>query len=172
MRINSRIVKAVPVVASVALVLAACGSDGDSSPVAQQPAADVPAAAAPEAAAEEAPAAEAPAAKEDAKEAAPAAEAPAAQAPAAGAAKTEKAATPAKAEKAAKPAAKAEKVAPAKKAKSGGVLAEDLTEVKDTESASEKAANQKIYDEKNGATEVGVTKDQIKLGSINMHGMA
>ena len=32
--------------------------------------------------------------------------------------------------------------------------------------------NQKIYDAKNGATDIGVTKDSIKLGSINMHGMA
>src|SRR5690606_11287419 len=32
--------------------------------------------------------------------------------------------------------------------------------------------NLKIYEAKNGATEIGVTKDQIKLGSVNMHGMA
>jgi ABC-type branched-subunit amino acid transport system substrate-binding protein len=34
------------------------------------------------------------------------------------------------------------------------------------------ADNQKIYDAKQGATDVGVTKDSIKLGSINMQGMA
>jgi len=40
------------------------------------------------------------------------------------------------------------------------------------ESAAEQAANQKIYDAKNGATDIGVTKDQIHMGSVNMHGMA
>ncbi|MGQ0464809.1 MAG: ABC transporter substrate-binding protein, partial [Sporichthyaceae bacterium] len=174
MRINSRIVKAVPVVASVALVLAACGSDGDSSPVAQQPA-DVaaPAAAAPSQV-EEAPAAEAaPAAeKADATAAEAPAAAPAAAAPKAAAPKAEKAAAP-KAEKAAesdaaKPAAKAAK----KNSSAPAGSAEALTEVIDTESASEKAANQKIYDQKNGATDIGISKDAIKLGSINMHGMA
>ncbi len=34
------------------------------------------------------------------------------------------------------------------------------------------AANQKIYDQKQGATDVGVTKDAVKFGAINMHGMA
>src|SRR5437016_1044372 len=34
------------------------------------------------------------------------------------------------------------------------------------------AASQQIYDAKNGATDIGVTKTSIKLGSINMHGMA
>jgi len=44
--------------------------------------------------------------------------------------------------------------------------------VKSTESSSEKAQNEKIAQQKGGATDVGVTKDEIKLGSINMHGMA
>jgi len=39
-------------------------------------------------------------------------------------------------------------------------------------SAADKAANQKVYDQKNGATDVGVSKDEIKLGSVTMHGMA
>jgi hypothetical protein len=34
------------------------------------------------------------------------------------------------------------------------------------------AADQKAYDVTNGATDVGVTKDSIKLGSVSMHGMA
>ena len=33
-------------------------------------------------------------------------------------------------------------------------------------------ADKAAYDRTNGATDVGVTKDSIKLGSINMHGMA
>ena len=28
------------------------------------------------------------------------------------------------------------------------------------------------FDQKNGATDIGISRDQIKLGSINMHGMA
>jgi ABC-type branched-subunit amino acid transport system substrate-binding protein len=34
------------------------------------------------------------------------------------------------------------------------------------------AANRRIYEEKNGATDVGVTKTDIKLGTVSMHGMA
>jgi len=153
LRINSRVVKAVPVVASVALVLAACGGGGSSQPVAQQPAAPAdsaaaaPAAAAPAAAA---PAAAAPAAADNAA-AAPAAAAPAGKAaPAAKSAKASKAA----------PATKAGSAAATTKVKSNG------------ESAADNAANQKIYDEKSGATDIGVTKDSIHLGSVNMHGMA
>jgi ABC-type branched-subunit amino acid transport system substrate-binding protein len=40
------------------------------------------------------------------------------------------------------------------------------------DSAEEAAANAKIAADKNGATEQGVTKDQIKLGTISMHGVA
>jgi len=66
--------------------------------------------------------------------------------------------------------AKSQKAAPAAKA---GTAAE-TTNVKSTggASASERAADQKIYDAKGGATDVGVTKDSIHLGSVNMHGMA
>ncbi|MGQ0844033.1 MAG: ABC transporter substrate-binding protein, partial [Sporichthyaceae bacterium] len=175
MRINSRIVKAVPVVASMALVLAACGSDGDSSPVAQQPDAAVPAAA--PAAEEAAPVTEAaPAAKtEKAAKDAPAADAPAA-APAPGAAPAVKAEKAEKAAPAAK-ADKAEKAAPSKststkKSNAPAGSAEAITDIKDTESAAEKAENAKIAEQKGGATDIGITKDSIKLGSINMHGMA
>ncbi|MGQ0842743.1 MAG: ABC transporter substrate-binding protein, partial [Sporichthyaceae bacterium] len=177
LRINSRIVKVVPIAASLALVLAACGSDGDSSPVAQQPDAAAPAAA--PAAEEAAPAAEAPAAEEEAApaaKAAPAADAPAAAAPAAAdapAAKASKAAPAAKSDSAA-PAAKSSAAKPAKtsgkKAASGS--SEGLTQIKPLESAAEAAKNEKIAEQKNGVTDVGISRDQIKLGSINMHGMA
>jgi ABC-type branched-subunit amino acid transport system substrate-binding protein len=40
------------------------------------------------------------------------------------------------------------------------------------ESYTEKDANARRYDATKGATDVGVTRDSIKLGSINMHGMA
>jgi hypothetical protein len=40
------------------------------------------------------------------------------------------------------------------------------------DNAAQKAANDKIAASKGGATDVGITKDTIKLGSINMHGMA
>jgi ABC-type branched-subunit amino acid transport system substrate-binding protein len=33
-------------------------------------------------------------------------------------------------------------------------------------------ADQKMYEQKNGATDIGVTKDAIQLGSVSMHGMA
>jgi hypothetical protein len=143
----SRTIHAVPVVASAALVLAACGSGGGSSAVAQQEPGAV------------APAAPAPAAQ------APAAAAPAAKAPAAKAA----AAKPAKAIKATTATSASSTAAAAKPAKG---TAASLTKVKSSESSSQKAADQKIYDQKQGATDVGITKDQIHLGSINMHGMA
>ena len=63
-----------------------------------------------------------------------------------------------------------EKSSGATKAKAG--TGEALTDIKGGESAAEKEANQKIYEEKAGVTDVGVTKDSIKLGSVNMHGMA
>jgi uncharacterized protein YvpB len=157
-------VKVVPVVASAALVLAACGSNGSSSSVAQQPAA--PAAQAPAAAA--APAAlasgttakAAPAASTTTKVAAPAAS-------------TTKSSS--KAAKTVKTATKAAAAVPAAASAAGGsasTAATGGTKVKANDSASDKAANQKIYDSKQGATDTGVTKDTIKLGSINMHGMA
>jgi ABC-type branched-subunit amino acid transport system substrate-binding protein len=40
------------------------------------------------------------------------------------------------------------------------------------EAASQQQDNQSRYDKMNGATDTGVTKNEIKLGSINMHGMA
>jgi len=168
MKVNParRAAQAVPVLASIALVLSACGG-GNSNNVtaAQEPApavapsttdaaAPLPAAAAPVAAAAAAAPAAVPAAAAHA--AAPAA------APAAKAAK----------------AAPATKAAPAVASKSSGATKVDrnsgeaLTVIKGGESAAQKEQNQKIADAKNGATDVGITKDQIKLGSINMHGMA
>jgi ABC-type branched-subunit amino acid transport system substrate-binding protein len=44
--------------------------------------------------------------------------------------------------------------------------------VKPLEDATQAAANKKIYDEKQGVTDVGVTKDTIKMGTVSMHGMA
>jgi ABC-type branched-subunit amino acid transport system substrate-binding protein len=46
------------------------------------------------------------------------------------------------------------------------------SEVKPARNAAETAADQATYNQTNGATDVGVTKDTIRLGSINMHGMA
>jgi hypothetical protein len=148
--------KALPIITSLALVLAACGSDGDdSSPVAQSPAE----AAAPEVA----PAAQEPeaaAAKPVAQKATETAKSTAAV-PAKATAKdsTTSVAAPLKAGKVTKSeSAAAPKAAP--------------TKVKSNDSAAAKAENQKIYEAANGATDVGVTRDSIKLGSINMHGMA
>jgi ABC-type branched-subunit amino acid transport system substrate-binding protein len=57
--------------------------------------------------------------------------------------------------------------------KSGGATSgQKATKVKSDESASQKQQDQQIYNQKNGATDVGITKDAIKLGSVNMHGMA
>ncbi len=166
MRRSTTLVRAVPVAVAAALVLAACGSGSDDTPVAQQ---------APDAAQ----AAEAPANtdsstssttdKSDAA-AVPGAVKDKANAPAA----VTKADTKTDAKGTAKGNSTTKAATPSKggteKAKAG--TAADVTDVKSTESAAEKAENQKIYDAKNGATEIGVTKDSIKLGSINMHGMA
>ncbi len=161
-RWNNKAMKAVPLVAAAALVLAACGgSDDSSSPVAQQPTDGAAEAAAPVEA--EAPAADA----------APAAKSDSAEESAKDATKT-----PAKSETTAKAPVKAAKsdsaTKPAKtdSAKPAKGTSESLTKIKSNESDSAKAANQKIYDQKNGVTDVGITKESIKLGSINMHGMA
>ncbi|MGQ0842618.1 MAG: ABC transporter substrate-binding protein [Sporichthyaceae bacterium] len=145
-RCNRAVGRTLPLIASLGLLLAACGSDGEESPVAQAPAPPAPVAEAP--AAEPAlpaePAVAAPAVEPEAaavaKPAAPAAKAAAGAAPA-------KAAGPAKVKKAAAPS-------------------------KATAVSAQEAADKAIYDQRNGATDVGVTRDGIKLGSINMHGMA
>jgi len=53
-------------------------------------------------------------------------------------------------------------------ATNGNAAIDPLSEI----AADSSAVNQKVSDEKHGATDIGVTKDSIKLGSINMHGMA
>ncbi len=171
-----RSAQAVPLIASMALLLSACGGDNDNSATAAQEAA--PVAAAPSAA---------DAASPETTEAAPVAKAPGTRTKAAPGTKAKTAATDSgtstiaapKAETSAKvDKAKANAAAPAEGSKSSGPArvagnsGEALTEIRGGESAAQKAENQKIYEAKNGTTDVGVTKDQIKLGSINMHGMA
>jgi hypothetical protein len=91
--------------------------------------------------------------------AAPAAVAPiVAPAAAPAVADTAKVAAPAAATRTAK-AAKTARAAPAAAAKSN-------------QPAPASAADEAIYNQKNGATDIGITKDQIKLGTINMHGVA
>jgi hypothetical protein len=163
-----RSLHAIPIALSAALVLTACGSDGAGpSEVAQEPiaaAADSPAASEGAGVAAEAPAADTPAAPSKAK--------------AEAAAKTKAAPSSTTANTAAKATApKAEKARAAAPGKSAGTSkaagsTAAAAEAKSTESAAAEAANKAIYDAKNGATDIGVTRDQIKLGSINMHGMA
>jgi len=148
----------------MALMLAACGSGSNgTATVAEQPPAAVAATVNTQAANTNA----APAGAAAPTNAAPAAAAQTttSSAVAAPAAK----AAPAKVVKAAaaaqKPVAKTAKAAAAVPAKgAAGIHAID--------NAAQAAANQQVYDQKNGATDVGVTKDSIKTGAINMHGMA
>jgi ABC-type branched-subunit amino acid transport system substrate-binding protein len=51
-------------------------------------------------------------------------------------------------------------------------LGSDLTQVKGGESAAQKSADQAVYNQKDGVTDIGITKDQIKMGTVSMHGMA
>jgi hypothetical protein len=154
----TRAARAVPVLASFALVLAACGGSDDSTPIAQQAAPEVAAQAEtqPEAAEVDAPAAAAQPAAQAAK--------PAAKSETKKAEKVEKQAA------SSGPATK-DAAQPTTKTTAAGPAAAP-TKAKSNESAAAKAANEKIAEQKNGATDVGVTRDSIKLGSINMHGMA
>ncbi len=145
MRSRSRLLKALPILTSAALVLAACGSGDDDQATAAQ---------------EAAPAAAAPAAAEVAEPEA-VAEAPAEKA----------AATESTTADEAKPAAPAKSVA-APKAIASTTAKKATAKVTAKAPAPVADADQKIYDAKNGVTDVGVTKDGIKLGSVNMHGMA
>jgi hypothetical protein len=149
-----------PTVISLTLVLAACGGGGNSA-VAQQPAAPA-----------------APAAPADAGQAASVPAAPEAK----GAASTTGTSTgvvgPAKPAPALAPAAKAApKAAPKavtkghKAAGTKGAVA-GADGVSSIDSASEAAENEKIAAAKDGATDIGVTKNEIKFGTISMHGMA
>jgi hypothetical protein len=143
-----------PAVVSAALVLTACGGGGHNA-VAQAPAAPAPdtAAAAPVAAA-------------DPSVAAPAAPAAPAAQPAAVAAPVAKAAAAAKTAK----AATSKSAGSIKAVRSGA--SSNAVEAHTTDTAAQAAENEKIATAKNGATDVGVTKDSIKMGTISMHGMA
>ncbi|MGQ0464706.1 MAG: ABC transporter substrate-binding protein [Sporichthyaceae bacterium] len=145
--------RALPLAVSVALLLGACGGgEDDSAPVAQEPAS------APAQAQAEAPVAPAAAPKPAAPKATRA-QTSAAQVPA------PKAVAPKAAAPAGKVAAKTPKKHDSGRKPAGAIVV-------GTEIGEAKAANQEIYEAKDGATDVGVTRDSIKLGSINMHGMA
>ncbi len=141
---STLVLKTVPLAISAVLLLAACG-DGDDQPIAQQ----VPAA----------PAAEAPAAVS-------------AAAPAAETAQVEDAdvTEPAVRGTVAKPAP-AVKTAK-KQAATGKTKREANAPATSAKAAAAHDADQQIYEAKNGVTDIGITRDSIKLGSINMHGMA
>ncbi len=167
--------KLVPAVAATGLVLAACGSGGGSENTAQQePGAAADAGASASEAAPDSGAA-ASSAEKGATEAAPSSSKTTAR----GAPKASSAGSDSTAPSTGKSAGSAAKSSgsgsvtrkdTSKKAAKG--TAEDITKVKGSESASEKAQNEKIAEQKGGATDTGVTKDEIRLGSINMHGMA
>jgi hypothetical protein len=194
-------VKVIPIVAASGLVLAACGSSGNSDPVAQQDAnpAGAPAAVAPAASdttsgsATSATAGKATSAKA-AKSTSTKAEI-AAPARGSGARGTARVHTN---EAGASKATKVKAVSKGGNAKTGNTngstaagalvdgrptasgsydnsdtrLGTDLTHVNGDESAAQKAQDQQVYQQKNGATDVGITKDAIHVGSFNMHGMA
>jgi hypothetical protein len=189
--------KAAPVATSVLLLLAACGGGGgdvtaaqDAVPPAETQTGEVEQApaAAPAAPAEDAagaPAAPSPGAAEapaTAGEAPAAAENPAAAgsadgpaAPSGAAAETGPSGADTTAKKSAsKQASGKASVTKTAATKSGAATRAGATgtEVRSNEDATAKAANERIAAEKGGNTDVGVTKTDIKLGSINMHGMA
>jgi hypothetical protein len=149
---------ALPVGAAVALLVSACGSSGSSTAtVAQAPAPAV--APAPHAPVAAPAAAKAPsAAKAPASATKVAAPVTATSTAAKGTARTASAPT--------KSGRSATAAGPAAKPAAGG------TQVKSTQSAGAQAQDQQVYNQKNGATDVGVTKDSIKMGTVSMHGMA
>jgi ABC-type branched-subunit amino acid transport system substrate-binding protein len=153
---------AAPVVVSTALVLAACGGGSNGSVVAQAPA--DPPAAAPRAVAA-APAAAAPTATVPAATAAAAAP-PAAKAPASASVKK---ATATRGMEATHPAARglsAVGTDPTRAARFDG------GQVRALDTPAQAAENEKIAAAEGGVTDIGVTKDSIHLGTINMHGVA
>jgi hypothetical protein len=172
---DRKLVTAVPVAASLALVLAACGSGGSSSTaVAQQPAVPAPAAAA-------APAAASASVATNTADSAPAPAAGAVAAKPAAVVKTAAVAAPAalkahaQAQSAAAPAAEKAAAKPAEahgSATGGTVAGENGNTLHALDTGGAVAANQKIADSKGGATDVGVTKDGIHMGTVSMHGMA
>jgi ABC-type branched-subunit amino acid transport system substrate-binding protein len=179
MRLSSRqlVLRATPIAVAAGLMLAACGGSGSNVAVAQEPNAAPPA--------ETVSGASGPAATTNALTST-------VGAPVTGQAATS-AVSPAKSRTnsipakttvtnraaATKPAASSatstgpgKAVAQASGTTASNTSAEASTAPANRESPAEVAANQGIYDQKQGATDVGITKDQIKLGTVNMHGMA
>ncbi|MGQ0623864.1 MAG: ABC transporter substrate-binding protein [Sporichthyaceae bacterium] len=157
---KSGLLAVTPVMLSAALVLSACGgggSDADES-IAQQPGESVTGEVGEalggvvDTATGEAPTGEAPTGE------APTGDAPTGEAPT-GEAPTGKAPT-GKAPTGTAPTGKA----PTGKASTGGLTAIDTP--------AQVAENAKIAEAAGGATDIGVTKDSIKLGSVSMHGIA
>ncbi|MGQ0845609.1 MAG: ABC transporter substrate-binding protein [Sporichthyaceae bacterium] len=144
-----RVHKAIPLAVSAGMLLAACGSDGETATARQGPVAPATQAEAPVAAG--APVAETLPAEQDAV-AAEAAAAPVAEPVAAG----------------------VPKVVKKESTKATAVRAKPTTKRTAAAGAlnTAEAENERIYLAKNGATDVGVVRNEIKLGSINMHGMA
>jgi hypothetical protein len=156
---------AVPVTASAALVLAACGGGSSTSPVAQAPAAPV---AVTGTDANKAPAA-APLANSS-NTPAVTKSAPSAVRKAVSTARTAKAVTPVAASKAAKHVQRASAAGSAKS--SSTIAGENGATLHAMDTASAAAENDKIAEQKQGVTDVGVTKNQIHMGTVSMHGMA
>jgi len=147
-----------PTVISATLVLAACGSGGGTASVAEQPAAPAAQAADPGTSAATAPAP------------------PEAKGATSTGTSTDVGA-PVKAATALAPVAKAgtaPKAKSTKNQKAAGTKAAlaSADGVHSIDDASQAAENEKIAAAKDGATDVGVTKDEIKFGTISMHGMA
>jgi substrate-binding family protein len=170
---SRRAALAVPVCAGLALIVTACGSNGSNSVTAAQ--APAPAAAAPDVAPAPAPAAAgstttaataaAPASTGSTSTSTTRAKAVTAKTPAKAATGAGTSAATSTSAATGTGTAKAEPAA-------AGTSAAGVSGTSAAGAAGTSAADQKIYDEKQGATDVGVTKDEIKLGSINMHGMA
>ncbi|WP_245541714.1 ABC transporter substrate-binding protein [Sporichthya polymorpha] len=152
-----------PIAVSAALVLTACGGGSDSGDATAQtdPAAVADAAGAP------AGAAAAPvegAAPVGAPGEAPAGTAPVGAAPVDGAAPV--------AGGAAAPTAKKGKAAKGAGGAAAVGKASTVSGVTSIDNAAQAAENERIAAAKNGATDIGVTKDSIKLGTVSAHGIA
>jgi hypothetical protein len=162
-RWNSHALKIAPAVASAALVLAACGSGGGSADTQAQQDPGAAAGGTSSSGADAGAAAGGADAGKSATEAAPSAKGDTAAAPSAGGSSDSAGASAGSSSGSSSDSA-------GSSSKGGSGASE--TKVKSSESAGSKAANKKIYEQKQGATDIGVTKTGIKLGSINMHGMA
>jgi hypothetical protein len=199
----STLVKLIPIMAATGLLVAACGSNGNSNPTAQQPATPIaPPAAAPAGGNSTAGSTKTPAkstepgtastpttstsAKVGPDQPAPVRRATTAHATKPASAKSVKTKAGRRGGKNQTASSTAAKTAGS--TASAGVdgrptasgsydnndkrLGGDLTHVDGTQSAAQKQQDQQVYNQKNGATDQGITKDMIRLGSVNMHGMA